>query len=145
MKRLGKFLASLLVVAAVSFAFAPVSEAHTNFSFGFGFNVAPFGYPYPYYPYPNYPYAYPYSYPYYPPNYACDYGYLKTRVAPNYADLYVDGAYAGRLNDLGYNVRLPVGSHKVEFRAPGYRTHRLNVYIQPCRTAVVAYSMYGVR
>ncbi len=150
MKRIGKLLAGLIVVAAVTLALAPRSEAHVNWSIGIG--VAPFGYasPYPYgypyaYPY-GYPYPYyPYSYPSYAPDYSCDYGYLKTRISPASADLYVDGGYVGRVSDIRYNVRLTPGRHHLEFRAPGYKTHRLNVEIQPCRTAVVAYNMYGVR
>jgi hypothetical protein len=49
-------------------------------------------------------------------------GFLRLRVSPRSADVFVDGAYAGTVDDFGgvSERMLPAGTHRVELRAPGF-------------------------
>ena len=106
-----------------------------RFSIGFGIFA---GYPVPYtysYPYPIEVYGYraprervmitPGS-PYY--------GGVALEMTPYDADVFVDGEYAGKVEDFdGTNqpLTLAAGSHQIEVQAPGYEPMRVNVEIQP--------------
>jgi hypothetical protein len=109
------------------------------------------GYYWPYYSgyYSGYaaPYAYPYyapTSPYYPPasSYSSSYstfdtGAVRLRVRPRDAEVYVDGSYAGVVNDFDgvfQELRLSQGSHKIEVRMQGFETASFDVYVQPGRT-----------
>jgi hypothetical protein len=51
--------------------------------------------------------------------------------------VFVDGAYAGLVNDFDgvfQELRLSQGSHKIEVRMPGFENAVFDVYIQPGRT-----------
>ncbi len=43
--------------------------------------------------------------------------------------LFVDGYYVGTLDDVGGELRLETGPHRIEMRAPGYETSEVDVRI----------------
>ena len=102
------------------------------FGVGFGWYSGywyPWG-PYPYwgaYGYPPYPYAgYPYGY----------YGWASTRieVKPREAQVYIDGYYAGVVDNFdGVFQRLdvPPGVHEVAIYLQGYQTYREKMMFSP--------------
>jgi hypothetical protein len=49
-------------------------------------------------------------------------GFLRLRVSPRSASVFVDGGYAGTVDDFGgvSERMLPAGTHRVELRAPGF-------------------------
>jgi hypothetical protein len=112
------------------------------------------GYYYPYYPYPRYYYPYGYgafglgyfyydpyawgpSYGYsYPAFRGYGYGYatgeLRLDVTPRNADVYVDGYYAGRVDDFDgifQSLELEEGAYRIEIVAPGFATLEFDVRI----------------
>ncbi len=78
-----------------------------------------------------------YSYWPYNPAYALDYedpytGYLRLKVKPREAEVYVDGFYVGLVDHFDgvfQRLRLPEGAHRVEIRHPGFRPLELEVLI----------------
>jgi hypothetical protein len=127
---------------------------------GFGLYIGtPYGYGYPVYGHPvyghryfrayPYPYAYPYLYPYPyaygylppitggiyavpPPN--ANYGGVRLDVSPREAAVYVDGYYAGIVDDFDGNwqrVALEPGVHRFEIVAPGHETLNFEVSVRP--------------
>jgi len=108
--------------------------------FGFGYPYGYYGYPYGYY---GYPYAYgAYGYPY--PAYG-GYGYgraayeggVRIEDAPRDAQVFVDGYYAGVVDDFdGVFQRLDMqpGAHQVEIRIPGRPPLQYDVNVQPGQT-----------
>jgi len=123
MKLLVKIITGMALTVLLSAAFCGVAEAR----WWGGWGVAPYPYPYPY------PYYAPYDY--YAP---ADYGELRTEIKPNKAEVWVDGKFFGYAKDFDgpiNHLKLPVGMHEVQFKAPGYRTYNINVYIAPGRTA----------
>lgn len=106
-----------------------------RFSIGFGIYA---GYPVPYtysYPYPIMIYGYraprervivsPGS-PYY--------GGVALEMSPYDADVFVDGTYAGRVEDFDGTeqpLTLSAGQHEIEVQAPGYEPLRLDIDVQP--------------
>jgi hypothetical protein len=94
------------------------------------------GYYSPYFgPWPNYPYY----------GYAYDAsGSVRTQVAPRQTEVFVDGYYAGTVDDFdGTFQRLHVepGDHSIELFLPGHRPHQLSVYVQPGRTFNIRHAM----
>jgi hypothetical protein len=73
-----------------------------------------------------------------------DYGSIRLQVEPNKATVYVDGYYAGVVDDFdGIFQRLHVspGRHEITLKHPGYRTHRMRVYVGVDRTLKIHYHM----
>lgn len=65
------------------------------------------------------------------------YGDLRLKVSPRHASVYVDGYYAGVVDDFdGFFQRLTleVGPHEIEVEAPGYGSQVFDVYVDPERT-----------
>ena len=98
---------------------------------GYAFDLH-YGYPYYYGPrWGGYSY-WPYSQPYYL-DYEDPYtGYLRLKVRPREAEVYVDGYYVGLVDHFdGVFQRLRVleGPHQVEIRHPGFRSLELEVLI----------------
>ena len=92
------------------------------------------------------PYGYQWGYP--PPYgryYNIDPGAsLRLEVKPQEAEVYVDGYYAGIVDDFdGVFQRLPVtpGEHEIELYLDGYRSVRQKVYATPRNTFKVKYTM----
>lgn len=82
--------------------------------------------PYPWWPRTGYPFFY---YPRYDPR-----AYLRLRVTPDDAAVYVDGFYAGVVDDFdGVFEGLPItpGGHSLIFYLHGFRTARHNIYVPP--------------
>ncbi len=120
----------------------------SGFALGFGYGASwpyytGYGYygPGPYYGYgPGYsPYSgysgYYSAQPSQPSTF--DTGTVRLRVRPRDAQVFVDGSYAGLVNDFDgvfQELRLSQGSHKIEVRMPGYETAVFDVHIQPGRT-----------
>jgi hypothetical protein len=114
---------------------------------GGGFYYAdPFWYGYPWYPY-EYPIA-PYQYPIgrYP------YGYrfaepdsaVRLEVNPKEAEVYVDGFYAGIVDDFDgvfQRLRLPPGQHELILYHDGYRTAHQTMYLAADSTFKVHFNM----
>jgi hypothetical protein len=112
-----------------------------------------------YYYYPHYHYPYGYGawglgYFYYDPyawapvahihydgySYGYGYGYstgeLRLQVRPNFAEVYVDGYYAGQVDEFDgsfQSLRLEEGEYHIEIMAAGYDTIAFDVRIQPGR------------
>jgi hypothetical protein len=114
------------------------------------------GYGYPYYRYPYYGYPYPayYGYPYgypYPYSYGAGYGYdsggygyaiggVKIQNAPHDAQVYVDGYYAGVVDDFDgpfQRLELEAGAHQIEIRGPGLPPIQYDVNVQPGQTLTI--------
>lgn len=95
------------------------------------------GFGYPAYGYPGYGYpAYGYAAPYVVPPGSVT-GGLRIEVTPKTAEVYVDGYYAGIVDDFNghfQHVDLTPGSHHIEVRAPGYETLTFDVNIQADHT-----------
>ena len=78
----------------------------------------------------------------YQPVYSGGYGYdgaLRLKVKPRDASVYVDGYYAGHVDDfdgLFQRLKIESGPHHVEVRLDGYETLTFDVRIDPDRTIV---------
>jgi hypothetical protein len=102
------------------------------YPYGYGsFGLGYFYYdPYSWYPYDSYSYrfqGYGYGYPT---------GELRLQVRPRHAEVYVDGYYAGRVDDFdGFvqSLRLEEGPYTIELVAPGYEPLVFNVRVLPGR------------
>jgi hypothetical protein len=86
-------------------------------------------------------YGYPYGYGYgYGPVYRAqgyDLGSVKLKVQPRDAEVYVDGYFAGHVDEFDgvfQALRLDSGSYRIEIRKPGYETLHFDVRVQPNRT-----------
>jgi hypothetical protein len=141
-----------------------------GFSFGFSYGRSYGGaYPYrayygyagwPYYAYAGWPYYGYAGWPYYAsagwPHYGNAgypyYGYagydlsgsVRLQVAPRQTEVFVDGYYAGTVDDFdGVFQRLHVepGDHEIELYLPGHRPHQQRVYVQPGRTFNIRHVM----
>ncbi len=91
-----------------------------GFGLGLGYGYG-YGYPYGYYGYYGAPYYYsPYSYGSY---YGYGYGEIRLEIKPKTAKVYVDGNYAGVVDDYdGWYQHLNVepGKHRIVVRETGY-------------------------
>ncbi len=66
-----------------------------------------------------------------------DFGGVRLRMRPRDAQVFVDGHYAGIVDDFDgtfQQLRLEQGAHKIEVRMPGFEDLELDVYVQPGRT-----------
>jgi hypothetical protein len=73
-----------------------------------------------------------------------DVGALRIMVEPDDAEVYVDGYYAGEVDDFnGVFQRLHVrpGQHEIALKRRGYRTHRIKVYVPVGDTLKIHYDM----
>ena len=109
--------------------------------------------------YVGYPYLVPYGYsPYYPSTFIEPEpapqpvgparerdveGYLRLRVQPRTADVYVDGEYAGVVDDFGGTTQrlLPAGPHRVEISASGYAPITVDVRIPANDTVTFTHTL----
>jgi outer membrane protein OmpA-like peptidoglycan-associated protein len=139
MKLLVKIISGMVLTMLLSTAFCGAAQAFRGGWGGGrgGWGIAPYPYPYPY------PYYDPY---YYPPDYYAppDYGELRTEVEPNKAEVWVDGKFFGLAKNFDgpiNHLKLPVGMHKVQFKAPDYKTISVNVYIAPGGLADIEYNL----
>lgn len=68
-----------------------------------------------------------------------DYGFgnLKLKVKPRDAEVYVDGYFAGNVDDFDgvfQALKLETGGYSIEIRKPGFETLQFDVHVQPERT-----------
>lgn len=118
---------------------------YPRYSFGF-YAGYPYYSPY-YYPYGYYGYGSPYGYPYYG-GYGGAYYYGDSRVArglgsvqikdaPENAQVYADGYYAGNVDDFDgvfQHLDLEAGRHHIEIRPEGRPPIAFDVNVQPGET-----------
>jgi len=114
----------------------PRTYAPRYYVYGYG-TLAPRSY---YYYYDRYPwYQLDYYGGAYSPGYFADYfdiGEIRLDVSPNFADVFVDGYYAGRVDDFDgvfQSMRLESGPHHIQVAAPGYVPLDFDVRIDPTR------------
>jgi len=86
---------------------------------------------------PYAPYAHYAHYAHYAPGYGRDVGGIRLRIRPRDAQVFVDGYYAGLVDDFDgtfQQLRLEPGGHKIEIRMPGFEDLAMDVHVQPGRT-----------
>lgn len=100
-----------------------------------------FGVGYAYYspwnwmPYTAYGYGYPY--PRYGGAFGFDVGSIRLKVQPRDAEVWVDGYYAGIVDDFDgifQALKLDMGAYRIEIRKAGFETLTFDVRVQPERT-----------
>jgi hypothetical protein len=117
----------------------------TSLSVGVGYGYpAYYGGYYGYYGYGPYYGGWPYYQPgpYYGP-YDLS-GNLRTQVAPRQTEVFIDGYFAGTVDDFdGVFQRLHIepGDHDVELYLAGHRSYQQRLYLQPGRTFNVRHTM----
>jgi hypothetical protein len=65
-----------------------------------------------------------------------DVGSVKLKVKPRDAEVFVDGYFAGQVDDFDgmlQSLKLDSGAHTIEVRKPGFETLRFDVMVQPER------------
>jgi hypothetical protein len=128
----------LFVVGWVTVGFTTPGEAQHRRSvvvvggyFGYPYYpyyASPFWYGYPWFSY-GYPYG-PYPYPYY--GYYAYESSVRLEVTPREAEVYVDGYYAGIVDDFDgtfQRLRVERGEHELTVYRDGYRPFRQKVYL----------------
>jgi len=71
-------------------------------------------------------------------------GSVRVLVDPAEARVYVDGYYAGTVDDydgLFQRLNLSPGRHEIALKLEGYKTHRVKLYVAPDATVKVHYDM----
>ena len=66
-----------------------------------------------------------------------DVGGVRLKIRPRDAQVFVDGYYAGLVDDFDgtfQSLRLEQGGHKIEVHMPGFEDLELDVHVQPGRT-----------
>ena len=64
-------------------------------------------------------------------------GGLRLEVTPKTAQVFVDGAYAGVVDDFDgrfHHLDLVSGGHRIEIAAPGFQALTFSTYVKPDRT-----------
>jgi hypothetical protein len=99
----------------------------------------------PYYPYGyGYPYPWAYGNPYWQYDNSPDAGSVKTEVTPKNTEVFVDGYFAGTVDDFDgafQRLHTAVGGHTITLHLDGYRTVTQNVYVAPDSTVKVKEAM----
>jgi len=91
-------------------------------------------------PYPWWP---PGTYPWYVPVFDRR-AEVRVMVKPNEAAVYVDGYYAGIVDDFDgvfQSLPLPPGGHTIALYLEGYRTAHFNLYLRPASTLKLRHTM----
>jgi hypothetical protein len=84
-------------------------------------------------------YGYPYGYGGYgyQRGYGYDMGAVRLKVKPRDAEVYVDGYFAGSVDDFDgvfQSLKLDTGGYRIEIRKAGFETLQFDVHVQPDRT-----------
>jgi hypothetical protein len=96
-----------------------------------------YGYPFGY----DYPFGYAYPYPYY---YQDQSAALRIEVTPRNAEVYVDGYYAGIVDDFDgvfQRLHVPPGDHEIALYLDGFRSVTQHLYLPPETTYRLKYKM----
>jgi hypothetical protein len=120
---------------------------YRSYAYRPGFSLY-FGVPYAGYRYPGYAYGYPAygyggGYGYYAAIPGRAYGSVRIVDAPRDAQVFVDGYYAGIVDDYDgvfQRLNLEIGPHRIEIEAPGYPRVAFDVRIEPGQT--ITYRAY---
>ncbi len=119
----------------------PAYRGHVSVGFGWGWG---WGYPYwgAYY-WGGYPW---YGYPYwgYPGYYYDDSAEVRLQVTPKDAQVYVDGYYAGIVDDfdgLFQRLRLSPGDHDLILYLTGFKTVNQSIRVRPNASSKIEYKM----
>ena len=89
-------------------------------------------------------YAYPPPYPYYGAGYAGYGSDLRVLVKPNNASVFVDGYFAGEVDDFDgvfQRLHLEPGQHEIVVYLPGHRSIRQRLYFSPRSTRKLSGSL----
>jgi hypothetical protein len=73
------------------------------------------------------------------------YGDVRLDVHPRDAAVYVDGYYAGIVDDFDgvfQRLTLEVGAHQIELDAPGLEPQLFDVYVDPAQTVTIHADLY---
>jgi hypothetical protein len=73
------------------------------------------------------------------------YGDVRLRVRPRFAEVYVDGYYAGVVDDFDgvfQRLTLEAGPHQIEIVGPGYAPQLFEIYVDPARTVELHADLY---
>ena len=76
------------------------------------------------------------------------YGDVRLEIRPRDAAVYVDGYYAGIVDDFDgvfQRLTLEAGPHRIEVELPGFETRAFDVYVDPTRTVDVHEDLYPER
>jgi hypothetical protein len=71
-------------------------------------------------------------------------GSIRLRVSPDTAQVYVDGALAGTVDDfngLSSHLDLEAGPHDLELRAKGFQTYKTHIVVEADRTTTTRASL----
>lgn len=112
------------------------SIGFSHFGFYGGFGPGPSYYGYPGYGYGAAPYAWPGG--------GYDAGGIRLRIRPREAEVFVDGYYAGLVDDFDgvfQTLKVAPGGHKIEIHMPGFHDLQLDVHVQPGRTITLSEQM----
>ena len=144
------------LAASTRHGYLSFSVHSPQFGFGFGYRYRPFYYrptvrlgsPYPYYHRPVYARAY--TLPTFAPYQAYSYGSgaIRTLVKPKRAEVYVDGYYAGIVDDFDgafQKLYLAPGEHVIELRLEGHRDFQQRILVTPGHTQKVHHEMVLLR
>ena len=111
---------------------------YPRYSYPYGYGAFGLGYFY-YDPWgwgPRQPLRYYGGYNYWGYGYSYDVGEVRLQVTPRDAQVFVDGYYAGVVDDFdGFfqSLRLESGGYRIEVRYPGFQTETFDVYVTPGR------------
>ncbi len=102
-----------------------------------------------YYPYYGWYDGYYYGYygwpaPYVRVSHQYETGSLRIQIEPEDTEVFVDGYYAGRVDDFNgifQRLYLRPGRHELTFKKPGFRTHRVRLYAAAGHTLRIRYEM----
>ena len=143
MRRSTRFLFLIAAIAVAAALWPPAAQAQRRHPvrrgavvFVGGYFYDPFFAPYPWWSRGAYPY------PYYPA-----YGYraeMRVLVTPREAAVYVDGFYAGIVDDFNgffQALPLPPRGHDIALYLDGYRTVHQRIYLAPGSTFKLRYTM----
>jgi hypothetical protein len=73
------------------------------------------------------------------------YGDIRLQVQPRDAAVYVDGYYAGIVDDFDgvfQRLTLEVGPHQIELEAPGLEPQTFDIYVDPARTVNIRSDLF---
>ncbi|MEO8679935.1 MAG: PEGA domain-containing protein [Vicinamibacterales bacterium] len=115
-----------------SWIYGTAGYASFGYNYGGGYGYGP--------AYPSYGPGLYGMYPPYGGSTTFDTGELRLRIRPRDAQVFVDGFFAGTVDDFDGNfqsLRLEQGGHKIEVRMPGFQTLTIDVHIQPKRTLTI--------
>lgn len=111
---------------------------YNRYRYGYGYYGYSGAYWAPYY------YGYGYGYPRYSRGYYREAGALRLKVDPEETKVFVDGYYAGVVDDFDgifQRLYLAPGRHEIALRLEGHRTHVFRVYVPIDQTLKIHHRM----